>query len=614
MAESSVTRGFVAALSLILIVSTFLTAFIVQINEDSSAGGLKSFNSYEEIRSFVKARADEILNAKALVFSIPLMADSGLGVPKGAFEYSTTNIQVSGVDEADTVKTDGRYIYMVSENSVFIVEAYPPENMRKASRISVDGYPMGLFVNDGRLAVIMYEDLPLEDSYYGSWGTSLTIYDVSDAQNPRLVRKISVEGSYVSSRMIGKHVYMVTTKPAVIILEKDVEVLFPRIIVNGFILTIPADKIFYSNMTEAPESYTIITATDISVEEDEVESKAVLTGYAACMYVSLSNIYVAMPMWIHGGEGSTEIHRIRINGLKIECEASGKVPGRILNQFSMDEYQGYFRIATTTGYVARFLSEATSANHVYVLDSEALEIIGRLENLAPGEEIYSARFMGSRCYLVTFKKVDPLFTIDLSNPAEPRVLGKLKIPGYSDYLHPYDENHLIGVGKETVEAEEGDFAWYQGLKISLFDVSNVTSPREVGKIILGDRGTDSPALWDHHAFLFDRKRSLLVIPVLEAKIFREKYSGSIPPNTYGEYVFQGAYVFRVSPEEGITLRGRITHLKDQEELNKSGYYFNSKYTVTRSLYVGDVLYTVSSGKIKANSLSDLSEISEVELD
>ncbi|MEM2688069.1 MAG: beta-propeller domain-containing protein, partial [Thermoproteota archaeon] len=153
-----------------------------------------------------------------------------------------------------------------------------------------------------------------------------------------------------------------------------------------------------------------------------------------------------------------------------------------------------------------------------------------------------------------------------------------------------------------------------GLKISLLDVSNVTITREVGKIILCDRGTDSPALWDHHALLFDRKRNLLVIPVLEAKIFREKYSGSIPPNTYGEYVFQGAYVFRVSPEEGITLRGRITHLKDQEELNKSGYYFSSKYTVTRSLYVGDVLYTVSRGKIKANSLTDLSEISEVELD
>ncbi|MEM2929500.1 MAG: beta-propeller domain-containing protein [Thermoproteota archaeon] len=616
MMRTSLIRVLVTALSLILIVSTFLIAFIVQINEGGSVGGLKSFNSYEEIRSFVKARADEILYANRLVyrFSIPLMADSAFGAPKGALEYSTTNIQVSGVDEEDTVKTDGRYIYMVSENSVFIVEAYPPESMKRTSRISVDGYPIGLFVNNGRLAVVMCEDLPLEDDYYGSWGVSLAIYDVSDVQNPRLVRKVSAEGGYVSSRMIGKHVYMVTTKPAVRPLEKDVEVLFPKIIVNGFIFTIPADKIFYSNMTEAPESYTIITATDISSEEGGVESNAVLTGYASCMYVSLSNVYVAMPRWIHGGGESTEIHRIRINGLEIECEASVEVPGRVLNQFSMDEYQGYFRIATTTGYVARFLGEATSANHVYVLDLKTLEIVSKLENLAPGEEIYSARFMGTRCYLVTFKKVDPLFTIDLSNPAEPRVLGKLKIPGYSDYLHPYDENHLIGIGKETVEAEEGDFAWYQGLKISLFDVSNVTSPKEVGKIIVGDRGTDSPALWDHHAFLFDRKRSLLVIPVLEAKIFSEKYSGSIPPNTYGEYVFQGACVFRVLPEEGITLRGRITHLEDQEELDKSGYYFSSKYTVTRSLYVGDVIFTVSSGKIKANSLTDLSEISEVELD
>ncbi|MCX8183294.1 MAG: beta-propeller domain-containing protein [Crenarchaeota archaeon] len=616
MIKRSLTRGWVTALSLILMVSTFLIAFIVQINEGGKVVGLKSFNSYEEIRSFVKARADEIVNANRLFyrFSIPLVADSVLGVPKGAFEYSTTNIQVSGVDEADTVKTDGRYIHMVSENSVLIVEAYPPENMRKTTRISVDGYPVGLFINNGRLAVIMHENLPLEDSYYGSWGVSLVIYDVSDVQNPRLVRKISTEGSYVSSRMIGKHAYMVTTKPAVIPLEKDVEVLFPRIIVNGFISTIPADKIFYSNRTEAPESYTIITVADVSVGEGGVESKAVLTGYASCMYVSLSNIYVAMPRWFHSRGESTEIHRIRINGLEIECEASGEVPGRVLNQFSMDEYQGYFRIATTTGYVARLLSEATSANHVYVLNSKTLEIVGRLENLAPGEEIYSARFMGARCYLVTFKKVDPLFTIDLSNPAEPKVLGKLKIPGYSDYLHPYDENHLIGIGKETVEAEEGDFAWYQGLKISLFDVSNVTSPKEVGKIIVGDRGTDSPALWDHHAFLFDRKRSLLVIPVLEAKILREKYSGSIPPNTYGEYVFQGAYLFRVSPEEGITLIGRITHLEDQEELDQSGYYFSSKYTITRSLYVGDVIYTVSSGKIKANSLTDLSEISEVELD
>ena len=617
MVEGSlIRRGLVAALSLILIVSTFLTAFIIQIkNEGNSIGGLKCFASYEEIRSFVKARADEMREHLLYRFSIPLLTDSALGVPKAALEYSTTNIQVSGVDEADTVKTDGRYIYTASENSVFIVEAYPPESMRMVSKISVEGYPIGLFVSNGRLAIIMYESLPLEDEYYGSWGASLAVYDVSNVQNPRLIRKVSAEGVYVSSRMIGKHVYMVTAKPAFRPLEKDVEVLFPRIVLKGVAINIPPEKIFYSNRTEAPESYTIITATDLSAEEGGVESKAVLTGYASCMYVSTGNIYVAMPRGVYGyGEKeSTEIHRIRISGLEIECEASGEVPGRVLNQFSMDEHQGCFRIATTTGYVARLLSQATSANHVYILDSETLKIVGRLEDLAPGEEIYSARFIGSRCYLVTFKKVDPFFTIDLSNPAEPRLLGKLKIPGYSDYLHPYDENHLIGIGKDAVEAEEGDFAWYQGLKISLFDVSNVTSPREIGRIVIGDRGTDSPVLRDHHALLFDRKRSLLVIPVLEAKIFREKYPGGVPPNTYGEYVFQGAYVFNISPKEGVSLRGRITHLEDTEDLKKSGYYFNSKHEVVRSLYIGDVLYTVSSLKIKANSLTDLSEIRWIEL-
>jgi inhibitor of cysteine peptidase len=614
MVRRSLIKGLITVFPLIPITSAFLTAFIIQINRGSSVGGLKSFSSYEEIRSFVKTRVDEITNALALRFSIPLRVDSALGMPKSTFEYSITNIQVPGVDEADTVKTDGRYIYTVSGNSVYIVEAYPPESMKKTSKISVAGHPVGLFVKNGRLAVIMCEDLLLEDSYYGSWGTSLAIYDVSDVQNPGFLRKISVEGEYVSSRMVGKHVYIVTTMPAIRLFEKDVEVLFPRIVANGFVFTIPADKIFYSNMTEAPESYTIITATDIFAEEESVESKAILTSHAACIYVSPANIYVTMPKWIHSEGGATEIHRIRINGLEIECEASGEVPGRVLNQFSMDEYQGYFRVATTTGYVARLLSEATSANHVYILDSETLKIMGRLENLAPGEKIYSARFIGTRCYLITFKKVDPLFTIDLSNPVEPRVLGKLKIPGYSDYLHPYDEKHLIGIGKETVEAEEGDFAWHQGLKISLFDVSNVTAPREVGRIIVGDRGTDSPALWDHHAFLFDKKRNLLVIPILEAKIFREKYSGSIPPNIYGEYVFQGAYVFRISPEEGIMLRGRITHLEDRDALGKNGYYSSSKYTVVRSLYIDDVIFTVSSGKIKANSLTDLSEISEVELD
>lgn len=610
-------------MTLILIISISLATFIINLSGNNNR--LRNFTSYEELENFVKGRVIErylkdffggLSYWVKSPYFLPRLSPGVDAIGTLEAEYSTTNIQVSGVDEADIVKTDGRYIYMISEGNIFVIEAYPPEKMKKISEIRIKGNPIGLFINNDRLAVLKYDSIAFEEEDYPCyrWATVLEVYDISNTSNPVLKKRVSTDGSYLSSRMIGRHVYIVATSPVIRIFNEDWKVSTPQIMVGDNIVDIPPDKIFYSDATEVPESYTTIVAVDLYSEEG-VEYKSVLTGYASCMYVSLDNIYVAMPkqFWIRDGKESTEIHRIRINGLDIKCEASGEVPGRVLNQFSMDEYEGYFRIATTTGHVARFLSEATSANHVYILDSETLQIVGRLEDLAPGEQIYSARFMGSKCYLVTFKKVDPLFTIDLSNPAEPKVLGKLKIPGYSDYLHPYDENHFIGIGKETVEAEEGDFAWYQGLKISLFDVSDVSSPREVGKIIIGDRGTDSPVLRDHHAFLFDRRRSLLVIPILEAKIFREKYSGGIPPNTYGEYVFQGAYVFNISPDEGISLRGRITHLENSEDLEKSGYYFTSEYEVVRSLYIGDVLYTVSNGKIKANSITDLSEIAEIKL-
>jgi uncharacterized secreted protein with C-terminal beta-propeller domain len=276
----------------------------------------------------------------------------------------------------------------------------------------------------------------------------------------------------------------------------------------------------------------------------------------------------------------------------------------------MDEREGYFRIATTNGFSTR--SGSSTSNNVYVLNA-SLGVTGKLEGLAPGEDIYSARFMGSRCYLVTFKKVDPLFVIDLSDPERPEVLGKLKIPGYSDYLHPYDENTLIGVGKETEEAEEGDFAWYQGVKISLFDVSDVSDPKEIAKFEIGDRGTDSPVLHDHKAFLFSRAKNLLVIPVLVAEIDEGDYSGDVPANAYGEYVYQGAYVFHVSPGQGIELRGRVTHIDDPLEFLKSGYWFDSELSVERSLYIDDFLYTISRGMIKMNGLFDLSEMGSVEL-
>jgi uncharacterized secreted protein with C-terminal beta-propeller domain len=303
----------------------------------------------------------------------------------------------------------------------------------------------------------------------------------------------------------------------------------------------------------------------------------------------------------------TIIHRISINSGEIKYESRGEVPGHVLNQFSMDEYNGHFRIATTTGSW-----DMTSKNHVYVLDMN-LDTVGNLEDLAPGESIYSARFIGNRVYLVTFRKIDPLFVIDLTDPYNPKVLGKLKIPGYSDYLHPYDENHVIGIGKETVAAEEGDFAWYQGVKLSLFDVSDVEKPKEISKYEIGDRGTDSYALRDHKAFLFSREKGIMVLPILLAEIDEEKYPNGVPPNAYGDYVWQGAYVLELTLENGFLLKGRVTHLETDEELEKSGYYFGSPYSVTRSFYIENVLYTVSLKKVKMNDMDTLEQLGEVEL-
>jgi uncharacterized secreted protein with C-terminal beta-propeller domain len=293
-----------------------------------------------------------------------------------------------------------------------------------------------------------------------------------------------------------------------------------------------------------------------------------------------------------------------------------EAPGTVLNQFSMDENNGYFRIAATVHrYVIRS-GENSESNNVYIFNT-GLNITGKLEDLAPGESIYSARFLGDRAYLVTFKKIDPFFVLDLSDPSNPKVLGKLKIPGYSDYLHPYDENHIIGVGKDTVEAEENDnpratpggFAWYQGLKIAIFDVSDVSNPVQTFSVTIGDRGTQSEALNDHKAFLFDKEKNLLVIPVLLAEI---KDKESAPKWSYGDYVFQGAYVYKVTLESGFELKGRITHYTNSssgsDAFARSGYYFNGQNDIRRSLYIGNLLYTLSPTMIKINDLDTLDEI------
>ena len=266
----------------------------------------------------------------------------------------------------------------------------------------------------------------------------------------------------------------------------------------------------------------------------------------------------------------TVIYRFAIKGLDVVAEAKGSVPGYVLDQFSMDEYKGYFRVATTssTFCVEDSVIRTKRVNNVYVLDMN-LSIVGKLEGLAPGERIYAARYLGDLMYLVTYRQVDPLYGIDLSDPENPKVIGYLKIPGYSEYLHPFRDRYLIGIGIETDKS--GRFV---GLKVSLFDISNPKNITEVSKIVI--KGAfKTPVFSDHKAFLINYLKNYTAFPV------------------YG--VREGVAVIGVN-DGNLTYRGFLEHAN-----------------ALRALYIGDYIYSISQKSIKVFDDSALEEVAEIEL-
>ncbi|OGD44297.1 hypothetical protein A3K79_07305 [Candidatus Bathyarchaeota archaeon RBG_13_46_16b] len=574
-------------------------------NSVTTPGMFATFSSYDALKSFLMTSANtwtpfqfygpsdvRILSPSVTAFNAKAGAESF------TFDHSSTNVQVAGIDESDFVKTDGEYIYLLSGNVVSILKAYPPESTEIVSRISFgELYPLGIFVNGDRLVVLGSQYfVPTTRSYYGYYDvdikTFIRVYDISNRDHPVLLHDLMLSGSYFNSRMMEDYLYFVVSQPAYIV---DKTVILPKIYSGDWaIKEIVPTEIHYTNHTDNYQQFTTFVAMNIQNMTEAPTYLTIMLGSTSNMYVSTNNMYVTYPDY----GGNTTIYRVHIQANNISCEASGEVSGHELDQFSMDEYDDHFRIVTTDW------ASSVQKSNLYVLDMN-MSIVGKLENLGVTENLHSTRFMGDRCYLVTFKKTDPLFVINLTEPTNPTVLGELKIPGYSDYLHPYDEDHIIGVGKETVEAVEGEFAWYQGVKISLFDVSNVSNPLQMANYIIGDRGTDTPVLWDHKAFLFDKAKDLLVLPVLVAEIDPAQYPYGVPPYAYGTPVWQGVYVLNITLTNGITFRGRITHI----ESGASPY--ESSYQVERALYIENVLYTISDKKVKLNNLEDLTLIKEI---
>ncbi|MCW3999593.1 MAG: beta-propeller domain-containing protein [Candidatus Bathyarchaeota archaeon] len=658
--------GTAAVLCAIVLVSTvyvFGAVPVVFPSQAPSASGLKTFSSMQEIADYLTANSQGTgyygggpldskffgTGTRQIPAPMPQSSDANTLTAgessSNAMDYSTTNIQVAGVDEADTVKTDGQYIYTLSSfqptyrlfsydassgsdasNMVYILNA-DPQNPSVVSKIVLgnDTQPAGLFLSeDGKkLVVIASKYNYITD--YSRWEnpsaepmimpahqsdvyTYINVYDVADKANPVLTRNFTMTGSYFNSRMIGDKVYTVVSQTAWIY---NNVVPLPAVYDGDIKNEASPTCIYYADMNDT--SYSFTSYYGISLADDNLAptNMTVMMGGASTMYVSSDNIYITYPNWDQNAGSYTAIYRVAIDGLNLSLQAQGSVPGNTLNQYSMDEYNGYFRIATN------WYGTETQTNNVYVLNSD-MQVTGKLEGLAENENLHAVRFMGDKGYLVTFKQTDPLFVVDLSNPTDPKVLGELKIPGYSDYLHPYDASHLIGVGKEAVaDADREDFAWYQGVKLALFDVSDVNTPSQLSNYVIGERGTDSQVLYEPKAFLFDQAKGLLVIPVSLALVSEEnkQYGDS----AYGDTVWQGAYVFSVSLDGGFTLKGTITHLNpsmldSQGHLkNINDYYSTQNEWVTRSLYIDNVLYTFSNSQVKLNSLTDLSEIAAVTL-
>ncbi len=580
-----------------LLFTTICLNFGLQLYIPPTPLPLNTFASYDELENFLRTSMEQAENIGLQYWAPLLRGGEPLEVfsldSKSTHDHSTTNIQVAGVDEADIVKTDGEYLYVVSDNDIYIIEAYPPEQAQVLSKITLNAsYNVKIYVNEDKLVVLGGNSASTYRFYQYVGEAFVNIYDISDKIHPHLARTLRVNGTLSGSRMINNYVYLTVNQLAMQSTDYtvDLAVTLPRIYVNNVSKEIPATQVRYVKTPDTLYYFTTVIAVNLMDDTQEPTHETFLTGSTASLYVSQNNMYLTVPntnVWILSigpsrNRDETLIYRVKLDEAEVTCEAEGAVLGYVLNQFSMDEYNGSFRIATTTW------ADGNSKNNLYILDSN-LDLVGQLEDLAPGEQIYSARFMGDRCYLVTFRQIDPFFVIDLSNTAEPKVLGYLKIPGYSSYLHPYDEDHVIGIGKQN-----------SNVKLSLFNVTDVAHPTEAAKHIIFAEWSDSPVLTDHKAFLFDKTRQLLVIPISKNWYNLEPYVPDLQ-------AWQGAYVFDLTLSNGFVLSGTITH----QESETNGW--DSNYSVKRSLYIENTLYTISPKRIKMNDLATLHEINDIEL-
>ncbi len=587
----------------------------VKYEEVSQTGDLPKVDNFENLYAMLEKRVEKEKNIilDSVTTNQSTSADSAVLNEEAASaeDFSKTNVQVEGVDEADIVKTDGNFIYYLTNSALTITDVNSVKLVSKVEFDNKEFEPQEIFLKDNKIVIIGITNRETEEKniantelYYptNETYTVAKIYNIDDRENPKLERTVEIEGYYLSSRMIGDNVYLISNKYIYAYLCKDYkqsqldeEEFKPQYIDTATgeeIKSIGFDCIYYIPEFE-DTNYLNIAAFNIT--NNEPANITSYLGGGSQVYSSATNLYITRTKYNYddGSEINTEIYKFNLKDATCTFSKTGKVPGSVLNQFSMDEKDGYFRIATTD---STSWSSESNTNNLYVLN-ENLEIVGKVEGLAPGERIYSVRFMGNRAYMVTFVQTDPLFVIDLSDPTNPTVLGELKIPGYSKYLHPYDETHLIGFGENTkvVNYGYGDQVVTDGMKIALFDVTDPNNPTEMYSVNIGEEGTYSELLNNHKALLFSKEKNIIAFPI------------SITGEDY-EVTFQGAIVYGLSLENGFEEKGRITNIEN--DINK--YY--PRNSIQRIIYINDTLYTLSRNLIKATDMNTMEPKGSIKLD
>lgn len=521
--------------------------------------------SYKEIRKYIEASEKEE-TAKGSTKEQLLCADA-------TGDYSNTNVRQEGVDEADVAKTDGRYLYVLEDDGDYVSIVDTKTNMKKISEIKApkDETIEEFYLIEKNKKVVMicsnssdddYEDV--EDVTRSSLiskqteGTQVVTYDVQDKKHPKKVGKVSQSGEYESSRISDGYLYLFSNywvpenwK------KKHPETYIPYV----------DDSLMKAKDICLPDGmkgcmYEIISAIDLKHPDKIADSKAIFSE-GGDAYVSNKNIYYYEEEWTgNGKQEKTLLRKLSYKKGKLAVVAQKTFKGYLNDSFSIDEYDGYLRMVVTRG----------KTNAVYVLDQK-LKLTGKITNLAKDERVYSARFLGDTGYFVTYKETDPLFSVDLSNPKNPKILGRLKIPGFSNYLHFYGEDKLLGIGMDV--DKKGDVT--DGVKLSMFDISDKKNVKEEHKYTLKDvYSTDVE--WDYKAALIDVEKNIIGFPA-------------------GGENRQMYYLFSYTEEKGF-------------QCNMKEKIYGSDALATRGIYIKDRLYVIHGNVLKAYSLKTYKKVDD----